>query len=280
MLNLSTVYTMAKKEFLDSIRNRWVIILVSIFVILTIASSFLAGQQQDAGSLGDMEETVVTLISIATFLVPLISIFLGFATISGEAESGSLSLVLSYPVRRSEILLGKFLGLSAILAFTSVAGFGLGGLVIAVTSGGGQAVGYLGFIALTIVFGLTYLSPMIMLSSLLKRRVTSIGGGIFLFLWSPIYGMITFGVFLATSGSMDQLLTGFDVPDWMWASMVLSPSDTYQTAVMQAFGIEQAFGFPVEAPAFMSVWLLLFFSLLWILIPLGLAYLFFKRRDL
>lgn len=107
-LNPLTVYAIAKKEFTDHIRNRWIIALTVIFVILTVSASYLAGGK--AGSpevFGGMEDTVVTLVGISTLLIPLIAIMLGYATISGEAESGALAIVLAYPVGRGEVLLGK-----------------------------------------------------------------------------------------------------------------------------------------------------------------------------
>jgi len=287
MPSAKSLYTVAKKEFTDHIRNRWILILIIIFIALTLIASFLAGQQSSSDkAFGGVEATVVTLLSIAGILIPLIAIMLGFATIAGEAESGALALTLSYPIRRSEVLLGKFLGLGSILAFTAGVGFGLGGLIIVLTSGTEQLLGYLAFIGLTILFGLMYLSPIICLSALFKRRVTAIGGGIFFFLWSPIYGMITLGIFLATSNlSTTQIFTKMQAgtltyPAWMWWSISISPSDLYETTVMKAFNVSQAFGYSVPLPDFLSAGLLLFFMILWITIPLILAYLFFRRRDI
>ncbi len=283
-LDRKSVYTVAKKEFTDHIRNRWILILIIVFIMLTLVASFLAGQRStNDTTLGGAEETVVTLLSIAGILLPLIAIMLGFATIAGEAESGALALVLSYPIRRSEVLLGKFLGLGGILAFTALVGFGVGGLFITISSGTAQILGFLAFIGLTVLFGLMYLSPIICLSALLKRRVTAIGGGIFLFLWSPIYDMIIFGVFLATSDlSTTQIMQGgsFSLPAWMWWSIGLSPSDLYETTVMKAFNVQQAFGYSMPLPDYLSTGLLIVFMCLWIAIPLLLAYVFFRRRDI
>jgi ABC-type transport system involved in multi-copper enzyme maturation permease subunit len=284
-LDTKSVYTVAKKEFTDHIRNRWILILIIVFIALTLVASFLAGQQSLSSdkTLGGAEDTVVTLLSIAGFLMPLIAIMLGFSTIAGEAESGSLALVLSYPIRRSEVLLGKFLGLGAILAFTTLIGFGIGGIIISISAGTAQILGFLAFIGLTILFGLMYLGPMILFSALLKRRVTAIGSGIFMFLWSPIYSMITFGIYLATTNisPLDLMQGGtISLPNWMWWSISVSPTDLYETTVMKAFNVQQAFGFQMPLPGFLATPVLLFFMCLWIAIPLLLAYVFFRRRDI
>ena len=281
-LNPKVIYYIAKKEFMDNVRNRWIILLTVIFVILTIVASFLAGGQSGhAGALGGMEETVVALISISSLLIPLIAIILGFSTISGEAESGALSVVLSYPVRRMEVLFGKFLGLGSVLVASTILGFGLGGIVIALTVSAESSLAYLAFIGLAIVLGFVYLSAILCFSALCKKRVTSIGAGILLFFWAQIYGMVVFGIYLATGGNMEGLVTStVTFPDWLWGSVVFSPIDTNQMAVMQAFGMEKAFGYSLEAPEFLNLGFLLFVLLLWIVIPLILGYIFFKRRDI
>lgn len=279
-INPKTIYTIAKKEFLDNIRNKWIILISVIFIILTIAASYLAGGQ---GEFGGMAETVVTLIGISVLLIPLIAILLGFSTIAGEAEKGALHVVLSYPVRRVEVLFGKFLGLGAVLAVTPLVGFGIGGVVIIATVGAEQGVAYLAFIGLAILLGTIYLSLIIFISALCKNRVRAIAGGIILFFWAMIYEMILMGIFIATGGNFQEIMTGTgtaNFPDWIWAAFLFSPSYTNEFAVMRAFDIKESFGFRMEAPTWMNIELLLVVQLIWILVPLILAYFFFNRRDI
>ncbi|HEC76345.1 MAG TPA: ABC transporter permease [Thermoplasmatales archaeon] len=282
LIDIKSVYSVAKKEFMDHIRNKWIVALIIIFIVMTISASYLAGGKTGSSEIfGGMEETVVTLVSISTILIPLISIMLGYATISAEAESGALSIVLSYPVKRSEVLMGKFLGLGMVIVASVLSGFGAGGIVIASTAGMSQSGAYLTFIGLTIILGLLYLSLSICFSSVCKKRTTSIGAGILIFFWSMIYGMIIFGILLATGVSYTDLFTGnATYPDWMWASLTFSPMDMNQMSVMFAFGIKQAFGFPVEPPEYMNLNLLVFIQLIWIAVPMLLAYHFFNKRDI
>ena len=120
IINLKSIYSIAKKEFMDNIRNKWIIAMIIIFLLLTILSSYLAGGQSGSDTFGGMEDTVVTLLSISTLLIPIIAIMLGYATISGEAENGSLSIVLSYPIKRIEVLIGKLFGLGSVLFFSNI----------------------------------------------------------------------------------------------------------------------------------------------------------------
>jgi Cu-processing system permease protein len=276
-LNPRSVYVIAKKEFADNVRNRWIIALIAIFLILTIASAFMAGE----GSVGEMGLTVGVLMTISSMLVPIIAIMLGYATISGEAESGALSVVLACPIRRIEVLLGKFLGLGSVMCFSIIVGFGASGLLIAVTIGHAQWGGYIVFMLFTMLLGLLYLSLSMSFSALLRRRVTSLGAGVGIFFWGMIFGTIMLGLFMSTGGSMNDLISGDtqSIPDWFWLTVFLSPQDGSQMAAMLAFDQTEIMGFEVDVP-WIDLPSLAFAQLLWTTIPLILAYRWFEKRDI
>jgi ABC-type transport system involved in multi-copper enzyme maturation permease subunit len=238
-------------------------------------------EEEDDVLLGGMEDTVGTIMSISVLLIPIIAIMLGYSTIAGEAENGSLYVVLSYPVKRSEVLLGKFIGLGSVIVVSCIVGFGAGGLIIAATVGTASGMGFLAFIALTILTGLLYLALTIMASAYCKRKVTALAAGILIFFWAMIYGMIIMGIYLATGGSMSDFFSGnLEFPDWLWRSIFLSPGDMYQMSSMQAFGVNQMFGFSITPPEYLSLQILVGAQLLWTIVPLVLAYFFLKRRDI
>ena len=281
-LNPKAIYTIAKKEFLDNIRNKWVILLTILFVVLIVVFSYVAGGQSGGGkTFGNMQNTVIGLVSISSILIPLIAIILGFSTISGEAESGALYVVLSYPVRRLEVLLGKLLGLGSVIIFSTFLGFGLGGIVIAATVGTEAWVGYIVFILLSIFLGFIYLSLSICISAYCKRRITSIGGGLLVFFWNMIYGTILMAILFATGSNIANLMKG-KIPDWFYNSVIFSPSDLHQTTVQRAFGVNtiNAMGFSMTIPDFLSTGTLLVVHIIWFTVPLLLAYYFFKKRDI
>ena len=280
-INPKTIYTIAKKELMDNVRNKWIIVLTVIFVLLIVIFSYIGG----AGSFGDMQITAMGLLIVTSLLIPLIAIILGYATIAGEAESGALYVVLSYPVKRIEVLLGKFIGLSSVLILSIFLGFGLGGVIIAGTVGTESLSGYLGSIFLSIFLGLLYLSLIICISAYCKRRSRAIAGGIIVIFWGMIYGSVLMGVLYGAGYEINDFYTG-NVPDWFFNSVVFSPQDLHQVAVMRAFGLENIsmdmFGQKMEfaIPEFLNLGMILFAHLIWFIVPLLLAIHFFNRRDI
>jgi len=278
---LRPVYTIAKKEFADNVRSKWIISLIVIFMVLTIAASFVAG----LGGVGEMDVTVSILMSISSMLVPIISIMLGYATISGEAESGALSVVLACPVRRIEVLLGKLVGLGSVICLSIFVGFGFSGVLIAAATGQAEWSSYITFILLTMLFGLVYLSLSVCISSVLKRRATSLGAGVIVFFWGAICGFIWLGIYTATGGNAGAFLEGdtSDVPDWFWFEVFLSPQDGSGTAAMLAFGNQgeplELMGYSVILPSWVNLRTLVLAHLIWTLVPIVLAYWWFQKRD-
>jgi len=276
--NIHNIKTIAKKEFMDNLRNNWIIILTILFIVLTLVISFVSG----GGSLGDVEITVVGLLGISSLLVPIIAIMLGYSTISGEVESHSLSVVQSYPVSREEVYFGKFIGLGSVLAISVLLGFGASGLAIFATVGGTNLTGFLVFIFITILLGLIYLSLSLSFSAILKRRTTSLYAGIGLFFWSMIISSVITGIHLGTGGSFMDFQSGA-IPDWLWsATIILSPADMYQSATLLGFNLRTATitGFSLAIPDFITMTTLLTIFALWIIIPLIVGYYFYKKRDI
>ena len=50
---------------------------------------------------------------------------------AADYEDGSLDLLLTLPITRKELILGKYAGLAGALAFSTIAGFGAVGVIVA-----------------------------------------------------------------------------------------------------------------------------------------------------
>ena len=128
----------AVKEWRDGLRNRWVIATTALLAALALTLAFLGSAPTGTVKVGGLAVTVVSLSSLTIFLVPLIALLLSYDAIVGEIDRGTMSLLLTYPVARWQVLLGKFIGHLAILVFATVVGYGTAGLA-AQWAGSGDA---------------------------------------------------------------------------------------------------------------------------------------------
>lgn len=111
-MRASAVYHVAVHVFKESVRDKVPYNLV-LFAGLLMASSFLIGQLtagQDVKIIKDLG-----LAAISTFGL-FIAIFIGIGLVSKEVERRSIYALLAKPVRRHELIAGKFAGLALTLA--------------------------------------------------------------------------------------------------------------------------------------------------------------------
>jgi ABC-type transport system involved in multi-copper enzyme maturation permease subunit len=106
-MNPRTLGRIALAVFRESVRDR-VLYNLAGFALLVIGSSYLIGQLtagQDVKIIKDLG-----LASMAIFGL-FIAIFVGIGLVSKEVEKRSIYSLVSKPVRRSEVVVGKYLGL-------------------------------------------------------------------------------------------------------------------------------------------------------------------------
>jgi len=181
------------------------------------------------GSLfGTPDATLFFLSAVFLYLiVPIFAIVVTFDAVSKERVQGTLDLLLSRPVSRSGVLLGKFLGSFAAVAFpvTLVNLVGLG--VITATSGespsGGFATAFLGFTLLLIAF---YVLLQIIFSTLAKTSGTAVLFGVLLWLlFNLLYNVLTLaiGALLGDPAArfQFQLYAGLGNPSAIYQQLVL-----------------------------------------------------------
>jgi Cu-processing system permease protein len=273
MLNIeiSQIRVIAAKEFRDRIRNRWVIAVAVIFTAFALAIAYLGSAQQGEVGLRSIEVTIASLVSLVIYLIPLIALILGYDAIVGERERGSLDLLLSMPITRLELLLGKFLGLSAALASATLTGFGLVGLLLAYQIDLGSLDHYAGVMVSAILLGMVFLSLAVMVSVMSKDRARASGAAIAVwFLFVLVYDLILLGVLVLSGGSFGEELFPF--------LLLFNPADIFR--ILNIFSMEDIkvlYGLATIFPASLSSpWLLGLTMVVWIVMPLTIALWRFK----
>jgi len=276
---LNSIFGIAKKEILDNVRNKWIIILTIIFTTLTLVVSYFGSILSQGWQ--DFGVTIGGMMSLVQFLIPIIGLMLGYAAIIGEIEKGSMSSLLSLPINRLEIIIGKFLGLGGVLSFTTFIGFGVAGIVIAANVSNVNYTDYLIFIGSTILLGLIFVSLALFFSTLFKKRSTSMGGAILLwFLFNMILPLVFVGIMIAST-SLEKITSG-SFPEWYYILELINPLSVYSALISLNVGpvstMQGAISF--SYPSFYSSGLMILILIIWIVSFLLLAFWRFNKSDI
>lgn len=130
---MSRILATAASEFRIALRNRWVAIATALMVLFSLVLAATGAAPTGDVGVDPLSVTVVSLTSLAVYLVPLLALLMSFDAIAGEVERGTLPLLLTYPVSRLQILLGKLLAHLAILTLALVLGYGAAGVMAFIT---------------------------------------------------------------------------------------------------------------------------------------------------
>lgn len=273
---MSSILTLASKEFRDGLRNRWIAGATILLAALAFVLAFLGSSPTGLLDVKPLAVTVVSISSLTIFLVPLIALLLGYDAIVGEQERGCLLLMLTYPVSRTEIILGKFLGHAAILAFATLIGYGAAGAAAAMT-GSADADSWRAFAGLllsSVLLGLAFLALAYLVSVLVGERSTAAGFAVGLWLlFVIVYDLALMGMLVASKGGV-----GADI----FPSLLLfNPADAYRLFNLTAFeNVRKISGMSgLAASAQFPPAVLLIALCAWIGLPLSAAIAVFNRRQ-
>lgn len=265
-MELKQIFTLAAKEFRDRIRNRWVLAVALVFTVFSLVIAYFGGAQQGAVGFRSIEVTIASLVSLVIYLIPLIALLLGFDAIVGERERGSLDLLLSLPITRLELLLGKYLGLAAALTLSTLTGFGLVAVLLYRQLSWAGLYHYFGFMISSVLLGLAFLSLAVLLSVVARERTRASGMAIALwFFFVLVFDLLLLGVLVATGGHY-----GGDAFAWL---LLLNPADVFR--ILNVFSLDDVrtlYGLSTIVPASMGSQALLGgVMLVWIVLPLLVA---------
>lgn len=157
---MKRILSIAKNTFREAIRDRVLYNLV-VFVLLITACAILLGELTD----GQEARTIVNVGLNAVLLFgTFIAIFVGVGLVSKEIEKKTVYAIFSKPVRRTEFIVGKFLGLCSTLS-VNTAIMSLGIMLALLYVRGGDLIGPLWAATLLIFLELTITTAIAILFS-------------------------------------------------------------------------------------------------------------------
>jgi Cu-processing system permease protein len=189
VMDAMIIWTLAKKEMSEAVRNRWFVLYTLAFIGLSLAFSYLALAGAGLVGFAGFGRTAASLINLVLLIVPLLALTIGAQSLAGEQERKTLAYLLAQPISRADIFLGKYLGLTLSLLASLLLGFGISGVVMALNgTGASDPTVYGALVALAFLLSLTMLSVGFLISALSRRASVAVGIGLFLWLVFVFFG--------------------------------------------------------------------------------------------
>lgn len=284
---MSAISIIARLTFREAIRRRillaGLILGIAFLAIFTIGTHFIFRQiaeQASANLPGQMAANILIAESTntfmmmglyaATFLSIAMAALLGADTLAGEISSGTIQTIATKPIRRAEIVLGKWLGFAGLLGLYVL--LLCGGIFLSVFIRTGYTPqNLLTGLGLIYMESILIMTITLMLSSAFPALAT--GGIVF-----GLYGLAFIGGWVEQFGAIFQNAMAIKVG--IITSLLIPSESLWKRAAfeMQA-PLTGTFGSPFTTTSVPSS-LMLGYTFLYLIVVLWIAVRIFQKRDL
>jgi len=286
---MTAILTLARMTFRQAIRRKIVLtgLLLGIGFLIVFSIGFhmitgvsmgqftqAAGGAQSVENVLDRERSSALALAglyAVTFLAIAMAALLGSDTLASEINSGTIQTLVTKPIRRSDVVFGKWLGFAGLL-----------GLYLLLLAGGTVASVFIQsrYAPPHLIAGLAliYLESLLImtLALLFSSRLTALATGGVIF---GLYGMAFIGGWIEQIGAALQSTTAVKIG--IVTSLII-PSEALwrraayemQSALTGIIGISPFGSTSVPSP------LAVVYAVIYLLAALGLTVLVFGRRDL
>jgi Cu-processing system permease protein len=270
---MSRILATAATEARIALRNRWVAMSVAMMALFALVLS--AAGSSATGTLGAdrLSVVVASLTSLAVYLVPLVALLMSFDAIAGEVERGTLPLLLTYPVSRVQILLGKLVAHLGVLTLAVAVGYGLAG-VAALALDPAAVAGLAALWRLTwssVLLGATFLGVGYAASAMARRP--SGAAGLVIGLWLGVIVLYDLGLLAAIVADHGGVFTQRIFP----LALLGNPADAFRLYNLAASQATSAAAGVAGAAGAVPVWASLTSVVVWPVVALALATAAFRR---
>jgi ABC-2 type transport system permease protein len=300
----------ARKEFRDAIRSRWLHGSTLFFALFLGGAAALffgvligpEGRQVSNlfGFFANLGVFSFSFPGLLALVLGFIALSTSYGSITGERETGSIKLLLSLPNSRLDAMVGKFLGRSAVVVAALLVGFLLVFVVLIATGTRLELGSFVPQVALTALLGMAFVSIGLGISALASsnREATLATMGLYL-VFAVLWGSVSEGIpklinYVAEQAGMGAVSVATRVQIGVFLKY-LNPLKAYETLAAQlyygavqarlvsaTFGEQNALG-PIlqeSIPFYFSGWFLFVILVAWIVLPVAVGYWAFERADL
>lgn len=229
----ATAFDLARKDFEDAVKSRVLWGLTGTFVAFLVMALLSAEQLVQGTETVDEIVAMTGVAMLAQLFIPGVAVVGGYMAITGERTSGSLRVLLSYPFSRSDIVVGKLIGRTAITLTALLIGFAVAAGIIAVRYGVPTVATFGGFVAAGILLGTVFTAMAVGGSAIAstRGRAMAITIGPFVamvFFWKPI----AVGLYWV----VNRTLPGVETSAWYLLLNRLNPLEAYRAVVGAVLG--------------------------------------------
>ena len=178
------VYWIAVQEFTLNRRNRWVVSFSILYCLLTFLLSIFGMVTSGYSGLQDFVRTSVSVVNLSGFVVPLFALLLGVFSFLAHREH--LELMVTQPVSRAQVILGKYLGLLLTVLGAVLLGLGLPGVVFSLVVGVEGALGYALVVGLTLLLSMVFTGLAVLIALVSDRQQIALGVSIGVWLFFDV----------------------------------------------------------------------------------------------
>jgi ABC-2 type transport system permease protein len=265
-----SVRTVARKDLADAGRSKalWAVTLVVLFMTAGITALVGVASDQATGQVFQLA------FQLAIVTLPIVALVLAKGAITAERESGSIRVLLSLPPSRQDVLLGKFLGRTALMLAATLVGGVATGLVVVTTLGGdlGLLVPFVACLGLMAV-AFVAVGVGIVAASASDGRATAFAVGAYMILVA-LWNLVQTGIQGAAVAL--GLLEAGRQPAWLEFLGVFPPNRAAAAAYESAVVGGRFFA----ADPFASVWFPVVVLLAWVVVPVAFGYRRFRDADI
>lgn len=289
----------ARKDFEDAIRSKLLWGLTAVFVAFLVMALLSAEELFPEAITVDTPQALAGVAMLAQLFIPGVALVVGYMSVVGERQSGSLRVLLSYPFSRFDVVLGKLLGRTLVTAMGLAISYAVASAVVVLLYGTPDVETLIGFVANGVLVGMSFTALAVggSAAAATRGRARTLTIGSFMamvFFWNPV----VVGLHYVVTGS----LPGLQADRWYFLLKRLNPLEAFRVLSEAVLGrrVDPVPRFPLEdvpvdasrdvlaienrvvgeVPFYLQDWFSAIVLVAWGVVPVVIGYWYFERADL
>jgi len=207
----NNILTIAVKEFNEYIKSKRFIMIGILYTVMALAilgiTIMSLNYERSIGALSGFQPSqVLGTMDLLNIILVLLAVIITADTISGERKDRTIYQLLSKPVERSTVIMGKFFGCLGVVSFFYAAGSIIAYVLAAVAAGmvpsGTDVLNAVLVIVFMVILFAVYVALGILISTVTKNPLISILGGIIA--WVALFFSDTIGTVIGSLSMAGQ----------------------------------------------------------------------------